>query len=115
MENGVLSISIAKKIKDMLGLEHLPAVFQARLGTNKGTWTVHSTVPDGQIVVSRAMSKWFTDWASCSEDDRTFEVKDYSAAIPQPQNLNSQFITVLEQEACQPQSSQNCQKSRCNA
>ena len=55
--NGAISISRAKQIRDKLGLDYLPAFFQGRLGPAKGTWLVHYDIPDGKIVLSRAMCK----------------------------------------------------------
>lgn len=41
------------------------------------------------------MSKWPIDWASCTEHDRTLEVKDFSLATPRAQVLNAQVVAVL--------------------
>ena len=79
----------------MLGFDYLPALYHGRLGPAKGTWLVHYDIPDGKVLLSRAVCEWPTDLASCAKDDRTFEVKGFAPATPRAQALNSQVITVL--------------------
>ena len=46
------------------------------------------------IVIYREQRKWDIDWASCSDDDRTFEVKASAKQCPSEATLNPQLIAV---------------------
>ena len=74
-----------------------------------GGWIVDIRLGD-VIVIYREQRKWDIDWASCSDDDRTFEVKASAKQCPSEATLNPQLIAVAS--SCrwgrQPSSSRHC-------
>ncbi|KAJ4290026.1 hypothetical protein N0V88_006828 [Collariella sp. IMI 366227] len=100
MNDGVarMSRSVARKIRDSLGLSDIPSAIQGRMGSAKGMWLMD--VADGGdedwIETYPSQRKW-----ECDQTDplhRTLEVRSVSSEL-KPAGLNLQFLPVLEDRA----------------
>ncbi|OIW32897.1 hypothetical protein CONLIGDRAFT_569861 [Coniochaeta ligniaria NRRL 30616] len=101
MNDGIarVSVSIARKVQEALGLSDLPSAIQGRMGSAKGMWIVD--VADGGsgedwIETYLSQRKW-----DCEQTDpyhRTLEVHGVSHEL-RSASLNLQFLPVLEDRA----------------
>ncbi|KAF6823418.1 RNA-dependent RNA polymerase [Colletotrichum plurivorum] len=96
---GVMSRSLARKIKDVLGLSDVPSAIQGRLGPAKGMWIIDVQDDDtGDLWIETwpSQRKWRCDFKDPLH--RTLEVRSH-AAEPRSARLNIQFLPVLEDRA----------------
>ncbi|KAJ0329298.1 hypothetical protein COL922a_012926 [Colletotrichum nupharicola] len=100
MNDGVgrMSLSLARKVRDVLGLSDVPSAIQGRLGSAKGMWIidVEDTGSDIWIETWPSQRKWNCDFLH--QEHRTLEIKDF-VAEPRSANLNIQFLPILEDRA----------------
>ncbi|ORY63412.1 RNA dependent RNA polymerase-domain-containing protein [Pseudomassariella vexata] len=94
---GRLSASLARKIRDILGLIDIPAGFQGRIGSAKGFWIRDVTDDSGEdwIETYPSQRKWHCSFMD--EDHRTFEVRSESREL-MPASLNTQFLPIIEEQ-----------------
>lgn len=99
---GLMSRSVAKKIRDALGLSDIPSAIQGRMGSAKGMWLmdVTDTGDVDWIETYPAQRKWECDFAS-DPYHRTLEVRSVSSELKSA-GLNLQFLPVLEARARDP-------------
>lgn len=100
MNDGIarVSISIARKVQQTLGLPDLPSAIQGRMGSAKGMWIVD--------VADESSEDWIETYSSqrkwdCEQTDpfhRTLEVHGVPKEL-RSANLNLQFLPVLEDRA----------------
>ncbi|KAF4949400.1 hypothetical protein FSARC_13490 [Fusarium sarcochroum] len=95
---GRVSIALMKEVQHALGLDHLPAAIQGRIGSAKGVWILDTGNPSCQKYLETYTSqrKWDCDWAD--PEQRTLEVVSQSSGL-EPASLNIQFIPILEDRA----------------
>ncbi|KAI0161728.1 RNA dependent RNA polymerase-domain-containing protein [Hypoxylon sp. FL1284] len=95
---GRVSLSVLRKIRDILDLDYTPCAVQARLGSAKGMWIADTTDPDQDdwIETYPTQRKWKCDWSD--EYHRTLEIKACASPL-RPANLNLQFLPILEDRA----------------
>ncbi|KAL2187759.1 hypothetical protein L209DRAFT_683868 [Thermothelomyces heterothallicus CBS 203.75] len=96
---GRMSRSVARKIRDLLGLTDIPSAIQGRIGSAKGMWLMDVTDHGDAdwIETYPSQRKWNCDDA----DDpfhRTLEVRKVASEL-KPASLNLQFLPVLEDRA----------------
>ncbi|KAK1756494.1 RNA-dependent RNA polymerase [Echria macrotheca] len=95
---GRMSRSVARKIRDALGLSDIPSAVQARIGSAKGMWLldVQDTSDDDWIETYPSQRKWVCD----PEDPmmRTLEIRSISSELKSA-GLNLQLLPVLEDRA----------------
>ncbi|KAK2761088.1 RNA-dependent RNA polymerase [Colletotrichum kahawae] len=100
MNDGVgrMSLSLARKVRDDLGLSDIPSAIQGRLGSAKGMWIidVEDTGSDIWIETWPSQRKWDCDFLH--KEHRTLEVKN-PVAEPRSASLNIQFLPILENRA----------------
>ncbi|KAF4417691.1 putative RNA-dependent RNA polymerase SHL2 [Colletotrichum fructicola Nara gc5] len=100
MNDGVgrMSLSLARKVRDVLELSDVPSAIQGRLGSAKGMWIidVEDTGSDIWIETWPSQRKWNCDFLH--QEHRTLEIKDF-VAEPRSANLNIQFLPILEDRA----------------
>ncbi|KAI1373468.1 RNA dependent RNA polymerase-domain-containing protein [Hypoxylon crocopeplum] len=100
MNNGIgrVSLSVMKKLRDVLDLGDTPCAVQARLGSAKGMWIADTTESsqDDWIETYPEQRKWDCDWSD--ECHRTLEIKSYASPLKSA-NLNLQFLPILEDRA----------------
>ncbi|KAJ9136867.1 RNA-dependent RNA polymerase [Pleurostoma richardsiae] len=100
MNDGVarMSLSVARKLRDILGLSDIPSAVQARLGSAKGMWIVDVTDngTEDWIETYPSQRKWESDWID--EEFRTLEVRKHAAEIKSA-SFNLQLLPVLEDRA----------------
>ncbi len=95
---GRMSRSVAKKIRDALGLTDIPSAIQGRMGSAKGMWLM-DVADSGDvdwIETYPSQRKWDCDWAD--PHHRTLEVRSVASEL-KPAGLNLQFLPVLEDRA----------------
>ncbi|KAK4149366.1 RNA dependent RNA polymerase-domain-containing protein [Chaetomidium leptoderma] len=95
---GRMSRSVAKKIRDALGLSEIPCAIQGRMGSAKGMWLmdVADTGDTDWIETYASQRKWVCDYADPFH--RTLEVRSVASEL-KPASLNLQFLPVLEDRA----------------
>ncbi|KAK3302761.1 RNA dependent RNA polymerase-domain-containing protein [Chaetomium strumarium] len=95
---GRMSRSVARKIRDALGLIDIPSAIQGRMGSAKGMWLmdVADTGDEDWIETYPSQRKWKCDYADPFH--RTLDVREYSKQLV-PAGLNLQFLPVLEDRA----------------
>ncbi|KAK4235595.1 hypothetical protein C8A03DRAFT_46294 [Achaetomium macrosporum] len=95
---GRMSRSVARKIRDALGLIDIPSAVQGRMGSAKGMWLmdVADSGDEDWIETYPSQRKWKCDYADPYH--RTLEVREYSKQLV-PAGLNLQFLPVLEDRA----------------
>ncbi|KAI1376759.1 RNA dependent RNA polymerase-domain-containing protein [Hypoxylon crocopeplum] len=100
MNDGIARMShgLARAIRDIMGLQDLPAGFQGRFGSAKGFWIRDTTDTSDDIWIETTPSqrKWNCDYLE--EDHRTFEVRSESREL-KAANLNLQLLPILEDRA----------------
>ncbi|KAK4188591.1 putative RNA dependent RNA polymerase [Podospora australis] len=96
---GLMSPSVARKVRDALGLTEIPSAIQARIGPAKGMWLmdVKDTSQEDWISTYPSQRKWDCD-ADCDVDHRTLEVRSVATELKSA-GLNMQFLPVLEDRA----------------
>ncbi|KXH49568.1 RNA-directed RNA polymerase [Colletotrichum salicis] len=99
---GRMSPSLARKVRDVLGLSDIPCMIQGRLGSAKGVWIVdvEDTGSDIWIETWPSQRKWDCDFIQ--QEYRTLEIK-HVAAEPRSASLNIQFLPILEDRAIDKQ------------
>lgn len=100
MNDGIalMSLSVARKVRDALGLNDIPSAIQARIGSAKGMWLVDVT-DDGLedwLETYPSQRKWQCDQRD--DDQRTLEVHSTATEL-RSAGLNLQFLPVLEDRA----------------
>ncbi|KAL2128099.1 hypothetical protein VTI74DRAFT_9740 [Chaetomium olivicolor] len=95
---GRMSRSVARKIRDALGLSDIPSAIQGRMGSAKGMWLmdVADARDEDWIETYPSQRKW-----ECDNPDpfhRTLEIRSVSSEL-KPAALNLQFLPVLEDRA----------------
>ncbi|KAK4118585.1 hypothetical protein N657DRAFT_685133 [Parathielavia appendiculata] len=95
---GRMSRSVARKIRDALGLSDIPSAVQGRMGSAKGMWLmdVADTGDADWIETYPSQRKWDCDYAD--RYHRTLEVRSVASEL-KPAGLNLQFLPVLEDRA----------------
>ncbi|KAL0933776.1 RNA-dependent RNA polymerase [Colletotrichum truncatum] len=95
---GRMSRSLARMVRDVLGLEDTPSAIQGRLGSAKGMWIIDikDTEDDLWIETWPSQRKWDCDFHD--PEHRTLEIKSH-ATQPRSASLNIQFLPVLEDRA----------------
>ncbi|KAI1799530.1 RNA dependent RNA polymerase-domain-containing protein [Daldinia bambusicola] len=100
MNDGIarMSYGLARAIRDMMGLQDVPAGFQGRFGSAKGFWIRDTTDTSDAIWIETTPSqrKWNCDYIE--DDHRTFEVRSESREL-KPASLNLQLLPILEDRA----------------
>ncbi|KAI1143964.1 RNA dependent RNA polymerase-domain-containing protein [Hypoxylon sp. FL0543] len=100
MNDGIARMShgLARAIRDLLGLQDIPAGFQGRFGSAKGFWIRDTidTSDDIWIETTPSQRKWICDYAE--DDHRTFEVRNESRELKSA-SLNLQLLPILEDRA----------------
>ncbi len=102
MNDGVgrMSRSVARKVKEILGLPIAPCALQGRLGSAKGMWIIDveddGTSGEDWIETYPSQRKWECDFLH--EHQRTLEVRDCASQL-KPAALNLQLLPVLEDRA----------------
>jgi len=103
---GRLSLTLALRIREQLGLAHLPSGFQGRIGSAKGFWTINHQDHglDEWIEVYDSQRKWERKSGQIDDLDfsdsahRTFEVNKYSGKLKSA-DLNLQLVPILMDRA----------------
>ncbi|KAH6635795.1 RNA dependent RNA polymerase-domain-containing protein [Chaetomium tenue] len=95
---GRMSRSVARKVRDALGLSDIPSAIQGRMGSAKGMWLmdVGDSGDTDWIETYPSQRKW-----NCDDTDpyhRTLEVRSVASEL-KPAGLNLQFLPVLEDRA----------------
>ncbi|KAK3331647.1 RNA dependent RNA polymerase-domain-containing protein [Cercophora scortea] len=95
---GVMSRSVARKVRDVLGLTDIPSAVQGRMGPAKGMWLmdVFDTGDADWIVTYPSQRKWKCNYADAHQ--RTLEVRSVASELKSA-GLNLQFLPVLEDRA----------------
>ncbi|KAL1843523.1 hypothetical protein VTJ49DRAFT_1116 [Mycothermus thermophilus] len=95
---GRMSRSVARKVRDALGLTDIPSAIQGRIGSAKGMWLmdVEDMGDEDWIETYPSQRKWVCDWLDPMH--RTLEVRSVSSEL-KPAGLNMQFLPVLEDRA----------------
>ncbi|KAK1833678.1 RNA dependent RNA polymerase-domain-containing protein [Podospora conica] len=98
---GRMSIAVARKVRDRLGLTDIPSAIQARIGSAKGMWLVDvNDTGDGLWVETYpSQRKWRCD--QTDEHQRTLEVRATSTEL-RSAGLNLQLLPVLEAQSPNP-------------
>ncbi|KAH7631954.1 RNA dependent RNA polymerase-domain-containing protein [Sordaria sp. MPI-SDFR-AT-0083] len=100
MNDGVgrMSRSVAKKIRDVLGLGDVPSAVQGRFGSAKGMWVidVNDMGDDDWIETYPSQRKWECDFVD--KHQRTLEVRSVASELKSA-GLNLQLLPVLEDRA----------------
>lgn len=101
---GRMSLSLALKITEKLGLSHLPSGFQGRLGEAKGFWSVYYGDETGKDWIEnyKSQRKWTRSMKSEGEADDpshlVFEVVGFSSSL-KSKALNEQILPILMDRA----------------
>jgi len=101
---GRISLSLARKVSQKLGLTFVPSGFQGRIGEAKGFWTVHFADESGLdwIEIYSSQRKWARSTNAHGESEdlshRTFEVVDHSGPL-KSKTLNEQILPILVEQA----------------
>jgi hypothetical protein len=95
---GRMSRSVARKIRDALGLGDIPSAIQGRMGSAKGMWLMDiADAGDADwIETYPSQRKWDCDYAD--PHHRTLEVRSVASELKSA-GLNLQFLPVLEDRA----------------
>jgi hypothetical protein len=95
---GLMSRSVARRIRDALGLSDIPSAIQGRMGSAKGMWLmdVADTGDADWIDTYPSQRKWDCDYADPYH--RTLDVRSVASEL-KPAGLNLQFLPVLEDRA----------------
>lgn len=95
---GRMSITLGRRIANLLDIHPTPSAFQGRIGSAKGVWIIDTsdTSEETWIDIYDSQIKWKCDFID--DHHRTFEVKTYSKALKSGE-LTHQFIPVLEDRA----------------
>jgi hypothetical protein len=98
---GRMSRTVAKKIRDALGLTDIPSAIQGRIGSAKGMWLMDVADTSDEIWIETFPSqrKWVCDFRDAFH--RTLEVRSVASEL-KPAGLNMQFLPVLEDRAKDP-------------
>ncbi|KAI1815970.1 hypothetical protein GGS20DRAFT_583902 [Poronia punctata] len=100
MNDGIarMSTALARRIRDVMGLDDTPAGFQGRFGSAKGFWLrdTEDRSDDIWIETYPSQRKWKCDYEE--EDQRTFEVLKESKEL-RSATLNLQLLPILEDRA----------------
>ncbi|GAW23000.1 hypothetical protein ANO14919_125470 [Xylariales sp. No.14919] len=103
MNDGIarMSTALARKVRDVMGLDDVPAGYQGRFGSAKGFWIrdTEDTSDDIWIETYPSQRKWECDFKE--EDHRTFEVRSASKELKSA-TLNLQLLPILEDRAIEP-------------
>lgn len=100
MNDGIarMSTALARQIRDVMGLDDIPAGYQGRFGCAKGFWIRDTEDISDEIWIETYPSqrKWVCDFKE--EDHRTFEVRNPSKELKSA-TLNLQLLPILEDRA----------------
>ncbi|KAK4163856.1 putative RNA-dependent RNA polymerase SHL2 [Cladorrhinum sp. PSN259] len=97
---GLMSRSVTRKIRDILGLSDIPSAVQARIGPAKGMWLmdVKDMGDEDWIETYPSQRKWDWDVNLADPHQRTLEVRSTAVELKSA-GLNLQFLPVLEDRA----------------
>ncbi|KAK3987542.1 putative RNA-dependent RNA polymerase SHL2 [Cladorrhinum sp. PSN332] len=97
---GLMSRSVARKIRDILGLSDIPSAVQGRFGPAKGMWLmdVKDMTDEDWIETYPSQRKWDWDVNLADQHQRTLEVRSTAVELKSA-GLNLQFLPVLEDRA----------------
>ncbi|KAK4649820.1 hypothetical protein QC762_704790 [Podospora pseudocomata] len=102
MNDGVgrMSRTVARKIRDIMGLTEIPSAVQGRIGSAKGMWImdVLDTGDEEWIETWLSQRKWECDPQTVDIHQRTLEIRAYATELKSA-GLNLQFLPVLEDRA----------------
>lgn len=95
---GRMSTALARQIRDVMGLDDIPAGYQGRFGSAKGFWIRDTEDMSDEVWIETYPSqrKWVCDFKE--EDHRTFEVRNASKELKSA-TLNLQLLPILEDRA----------------
>ncbi|KAK3681744.1 RNA dependent RNA polymerase-domain-containing protein [Podospora appendiculata] len=95
---GLMSRSVARKVRDVLGLTDIPSAVQGRMGPAKGMWLmdVLDTGDADWIQTYPSQRKWKCNYADVHQ--RTLEVRSVASELKSA-GLNLQLLPVLEDRA----------------
>ncbi|CCF36884.1 RNA-directed RNA polymerase [Colletotrichum higginsianum] len=95
---GRMSRSLARKVRDVLGLSDVPSAIQGRFGPAKGMWLTDISEEDGKLWLETwpSQRKWDSDFKD--PEHRTLEVRSH-AMDTKSASLNLQFLPVMEDRA----------------
>ena len=95
---GRMSRSVARKVRDALGLADIPSAVQGRLGSAKGMWLmdVADMGDEDWIETWPSQRKWICDFAD--KYQRTLEIRSVATELKSA-GLNLQLLPVLEDRA----------------
>ncbi|KAH6624017.1 RNA dependent RNA polymerase-domain-containing protein, partial [Chaetomium sp. MPI-SDFR-AT-0129] len=98
---GRMSRTVARKIRDAMGLIDIPSAIQGRLGSAKGMWLldVADMGNEDWIETYPSQRKWICDDSEAAH--RTLEVRSIALELG-PARLNLQILPVLEDRALDP-------------
>ncbi|KAL6909147.1 RNA dependent RNA polymerase domain-containing protein [Trichoderma evansii] len=104
---GRISLSLAKKVTELLGLTDCPSCFQGRLGSAKGMWLIdvdsegdfEEDFEEDWVEIYPSQTKWECDFKDVHH--RTLEIRNWPSELKSA-SLNQQFIPVLEARSIQP-------------
>ncbi|KAM7219061.1 RNA-dependent RNA polymerase [Rhypophila decipiens] len=98
---GRMSRSVARKVREVLGLADIPSAVQGRMGPAKGMWLmdVGDTGDADWIETYPSQRKWKCD--ALDPHQRTLEVRSVATELKSA-GLNLQFLPVLEARAKDP-------------
>ncbi|KAK4202126.1 putative RNA dependent RNA polymerase [Triangularia verruculosa] len=97
---GRMSRTVARRIRDIMGLTEIPSAVQGRIGPAKGMWLmdVFDTGDEEWIATYPSQRKWEDDPATVDSHQRTLEIRAYATELKSA-GLNLQFLPVLEDRA----------------
>lgn len=95
---GRMSRSLARKVRDVLGLSDVPSAIQGRFGPAKGMWLIEINDSSDELWIETwpSQRKWNCDFLD--PEHRTLEIRSH-ATDPRSASLNIQFLPVLEDRA----------------
>ncbi|KAL2140389.1 hypothetical protein VTI28DRAFT_3845 [Corynascus sepedonium] len=95
---GRMSRSVARKIRDILGLSDIPSAVQGRMGSAKGMWLMDVTDSGDTDWIETYPSQRKWDCDDIDSFHRTLEVRNVPSEL-KAASLNLQFLPVLEDRA----------------
>jgi len=109
---GRISLPLAMKVSEKLGLPYIPTAFQGRFGEAKGLWVVDRGAKDLEdwIELYKSQRKWERSTRPNGESDdpshRTLEILKFSAPL-RSADLNTQLLPILMHQAKSPNAMKN--------
>ncbi|KAK0747260.1 RNA dependent RNA polymerase-domain-containing protein [Apiosordaria backusii] len=97
---GRMSRTVARRIRDIMGLTEIPSAVQGRIGPAKGMWLMDVSDTSDKVWIETYPSqrKWECDPETVDIHQRTLEIRAYATELKSA-GLNLQFLPVLEDRA----------------